>query len=238
MVLEANGKEPVFCLGAVLDSLPPQCGGPRLVGWDWDFIDNKETARGTTWGDAAITGHYREGTFDVVDAGIPDYPPFEDHPIETLCDDPDGGWQSEGDRDSDRDRDRALRYARSQPEHAGAWVDYLEEPAEFEDTPYVLNVAFTGDIERHESALRELWEGPLCVVSFERSLGELMDIQNELSGDVGKEMGLEVLTSAASENRNVVEISVVIATPEMLDALEKRYGPSVVEVDARLRPTE
>jgi hypothetical protein len=33
-VLQAPGADPELCLGGVEESLPPQCAGLRLVGWD------------------------------------------------------------------------------------------------------------------------------------------------------------------------------------------------------------
>ena len=40
------------------DSLPPQCGGPDIDGWSWDAIDAEQSASGTTWVDAYVTGTY------------------------------------------------------------------------------------------------------------------------------------------------------------------------------------
>ena len=58
MVLEEKGAEPVLCLGVVMESLPPQCGGPRIADWDWDAVSGEESAAGTTWGDYEVTGRY------------------------------------------------------------------------------------------------------------------------------------------------------------------------------------
>lgn len=238
-VLQAKGKDPQLCLGGVMDSLPPKCGGLPLQGWDWDAVEDEESANGTTWGSYSVTGDYDGKVFKVLEARAPDWSGGTDHPIETPCDEPAGGWeQPEPDKVAEEDRIRVMRRVRRQPDFSGIWIDYLEEPAEFEDTPYVLNVAFAGDVEGHEAEIREDWGGPLCVVEFEHPLDGLLAIQEELSREAAKEMGLEVLTSGVSENRNVLQISVVVATAEMLDELEERYGPGTVEVDARLRPVE
>lgn len=55
-VLQKGDTAPQFCLGAVAESSPPQCGGPELVGWDWDEVDGEETASGVTWGAYAVQG--------------------------------------------------------------------------------------------------------------------------------------------------------------------------------------
>ena len=38
-VLESPDHGPQLCLGGVLDSYPPQCGGPGVVGWGWAVVD-------------------------------------------------------------------------------------------------------------------------------------------------------------------------------------------------------
>jgi hypothetical protein len=44
---------PELCLGAVIESLPPQCSGPVVDGLD--FGDWSETASGVTWGQRTVT---------------------------------------------------------------------------------------------------------------------------------------------------------------------------------------
>ena len=54
-----DGDGPELCLGGVAESLPPQCGGPALVGWDWsDHEGDFEEVRGTRWGDFQVVGTY------------------------------------------------------------------------------------------------------------------------------------------------------------------------------------
>ena len=60
-VLQKDGEEPQLCLGGVAESYPPQCGGPEIVGWDWDEVDGEESASGVTWGAYAVTGTW-DGT--------------------------------------------------------------------------------------------------------------------------------------------------------------------------------
>src|SRR5262245_9982995 len=39
MVVSPKGDDATYlCLGGVLESLPPQCSGPEIVGWDWDAV--------------------------------------------------------------------------------------------------------------------------------------------------------------------------------------------------------
>src|SRR5690606_31278753 len=49
--------EPVqICLGPITMIYPPDCGGPEVLGWDWDDVDGAETEGGTTWGTYAVQG--------------------------------------------------------------------------------------------------------------------------------------------------------------------------------------
>jgi hypothetical protein len=70
-VLQLDGQAPQLCLGAVAESYPPQCGGPEVVGWDWDAVDLEESASGVTWGAYAVTGTWDGARFTVTDPAIP-----------------------------------------------------------------------------------------------------------------------------------------------------------------------
>lgn len=54
-----------------MESYPPQCSGPELVGWDWDPADQRETASGVTWGTYAVTGTWDGTRFATTAAPIP-----------------------------------------------------------------------------------------------------------------------------------------------------------------------
>jgi hypothetical protein len=51
-----DGQGARICLGMVMDSLPPQCEGPPLVGWDWDHVEAAAAVAGVTWGEYRIHG--------------------------------------------------------------------------------------------------------------------------------------------------------------------------------------
>lgn len=70
-VLEIDGEDPVFCLGPVMESYPPQCDGPAIVGWDWEGIDIKESSNGVTWGTFAVVGEWDGAVFTVKETPIP-----------------------------------------------------------------------------------------------------------------------------------------------------------------------
>jgi hypothetical protein len=54
---DGDGAE--LCLGVVLTSLPPQCGGLKLLGWDWQQHDGEYTEQsGVRWGEFIVSGGY------------------------------------------------------------------------------------------------------------------------------------------------------------------------------------
>lgn len=50
--------EAELCLGALLESYPPQCSGVRLHGWSWDGVEGSETSGDATWGSYVVQGSY------------------------------------------------------------------------------------------------------------------------------------------------------------------------------------
>jgi hypothetical protein len=56
---EGDGAE--LCVGGIGESLPPSCGGPDIIGWDWGDVDDEESQSGATWGDYEVFGTW-DGT--------------------------------------------------------------------------------------------------------------------------------------------------------------------------------
>jgi hypothetical protein len=85
-VLQEGDGPPELCLGGVAESLPPQCGGPEIAGWDWDAVD-ADSAQGTTWGEYAVEGTWDGETFRLTEAAAapdewpvaPDDPRLDPH---------------------------------------------------------------------------------------------------------------------------------------------------------------
>jgi hypothetical protein len=130
-----------------------------------------------------------------------------------------------------------MHAAEREPDSAGFWIDYVGEPSEFTPPPEIIAVAaFTGDLERHEAELREVWGGPLCVTRHERTLRDLIRIQEELGSEIGVELGLRTTWSAVDVMQNEVELGVVVADDEMRAAIEARYGAGAVRLFPALTP--
>lgn len=238
MVLD-DGSTVELCLGAVQESLPPQCGGIPIANWDWDDAPNEETAAGITWGTYHVVGTFDGTTFTVTEPPAePTYPPDEG-PMESPCLEPEGGWQpSDPSRISQGDLDAAVAAARRSPDHAGVWVTYLEEPVtENNATPdnILLNVAFTSNLAEHEAELAAIWGGPLCVVEHELPLDELLKIQKQLQ-EIAQRHDIDFLFSSTDERLGIVEIGVVISNEAFEQELAERFGPGVVDVQEALKP--
>lgn len=238
-VLEAADHGPELCLGGVAESYPPQCSGVPLTSWDWANVEGEESASGTTWGEFHVVGTYDGSTFAVESAG-PFVPPDTGSVDFTPpCPEPAGGWvAADPGRTSEDDRNAVMHAAEAEDDSAGFWIDYTVEPTEgpFGPDDIVVVAAFTGDLERHESDLRALWGGPLCVTQLERTSRELNRIQSELGGEVGAELGLEVLWSGGNVVENLVEVGVVVADEDDGIAVEERYGAGAVRLVPALTP--
>lgn len=240
-VLEAPGEGPQLCLGGVEESLPPQCGGPRLEGWAWDAVE-AERAAGTTWGSYTVTGTFDGDTFTLTEpatapqpgAGGASGPDFT-----TPCPEPEGGWAPvEPALATQAAADLALSLAASTEGYGGAWIDQgipddeLTEANANDPARYVLNVATTGDTDQLERRLREVWGGALCVSSAERSEAQLHQAQEEVAGEPG------VLFTSTDVVSGTVEVGVPVATEERQQELDDRYGSGAVRLVGRLEPLD
>jgi hypothetical protein len=239
-VLESTKHAAELCVGVLLESLPPQCDGLALVGWDWSKVEGEESAAGTTWGMYHVVGTFDGTTFTLTEPPGPPKPADDpSNAIGPACPEPAGGWpRPEPDRTSSEDFDAAVRAAQAENDFAGLWIFDANPPSgeEAQDIPnVVLNVTFTGDLDRHETELREHWGGSLCLAKRAHALAKLDKIKDELTGNAGG-LGLKVLMADADDVTNVVRLEVVWFTPEDQEALDARYGKGVVVLTAVLRP--
>jgi hypothetical protein len=70
-VLQLDGEDAQFCLGPVMESYPPQCSGPVILGWEWPDDGMYESANGVTWGTYALTGTWDGVAFTPTQPAIP-----------------------------------------------------------------------------------------------------------------------------------------------------------------------
>lgn len=236
-------KGTILCLGGVNDSLPPQCGGPKLRGWSWKGLDYDEAA-GARWGTYTVRGTYVDGVFTL--EGEPQVPEPYDGDGDSIvapCDEPAGGWEMpEPERTTEEDRMNAIRAAEAEPDSSGVWIDYIEQPMGEEEmqpwgTNIILVLAFTGEAERHEVEAREHWGGALCIWIMDRTEKELATIQRELGEGWPEEMGIETTWSDRDITMGIVHIGVIVSTPAFEAEVDERYGDAVV-VRPALHPVD
>ena len=244
-VLESPAHGPQLCHG-VMDSLPPQCGGPDIVGWDWKAVKS-ESANGTRWGSYLVTG-----TYDAARTGSPSpsrrpdrvspraaaglRPPAFGSP----CPTPAGGWRPVTPAKATMDTENSvIGLARSDPDFGGLWLDqsYIQpgDPVDAWNDPkkYVLNVTFTKDLARHEADLRKVWGGALCVSKAPRSMAQMERIRGEVEPQVKG-----MLTSSIDEVTGVLTITVPVATTAQQRAFDSRYGEGAVALEGWFEPID
>ena len=226
-------RPPEVCFGSVNDSDPPQCDGNSgipLAGWDWSEVPPENGDRSYPWGvygDYELTGHYDGDRFTVVDAApLPKAEPNEDgdEEIDTPCAEPEGGWQrTDPERTTERDKLRTIKAAESEPDFSGAWID-----------GGILNLAFTGDLDEHETEARETWGGALCLSEYRNSYRRLSAIQS----NVAKTFDLDDLWSDLDVIENTVLVGVVIIDPETRAEIDRHYGVGTVTIYPSLQAVE
>ncbi|MFB9475067.1 hypothetical protein ACFFR3_36730 [Nonomuraea salmonea] len=246
-VLESPEHGPQLC-DVVAESLPPQCTGPDVVGWDWAKVEH-ESAGGTRWGRYKVTGTWDGSRLTLTEApGKAVEVKAEEPRFDSPCPAPTGGWRPV---DPAKATQAALEKTqqRLQNEEAvgGVWLDqsYLESIPGYDDskrewsekyandpTRLVLNVKFTGDLAGREAWVRESWGGALCVSQARRSEESLRQVQEGL----GEDLGQAFLSSSVDVMKEQVLVGVWVADEDVQGRLDDKYGAGVVRLDGVLQP--
>ncbi|MBB6627084.1 hypothetical protein H5V45_07090 [Nocardioides sp. KIGAM211] len=245
---DATGRGPELCLGGVLDSLPPQCGGPSLVGWDWsEHEGDYQSAAGVRWGEFEVTGRFDGRRFTatrVVPADDVPPPASEDDVDEfaTPCSAPAGGWTVDPGRVTQRDRNRAFAVARHLDDYVSSWVDTSLDPRTPEEidqgsaggaadvSRQIIDVRVLRDVAGGEAAVRRVWGGGLCVVRggtrTDADLAVVQEQAQELPGALSSGRGVT----------GVVDVDVLHDDGTLQAWADQEYGPGVVTLHSALRP--
>ena len=236
-VLENQDHGPQLCLGAVMTSLPLQCGGPDIPNWDWSRTRPMTEIGESKDGLYVVHGVYVDGDFTLT------RPPekweesdSEPDPIDrdftSPCPEPPDGWFPK-----DRPKldelavDRAAPRAEQIPGYSELWIDqqFNDDPETNDPNKIILNVRVTKDVEGAEAAMRTVWAGALCVSKAKHSRSELQKIQ-DAAGNAAK--GL-ILGSSAGDDH--VEIDVIVDEGDRLQKIfDSRYGAGTVRVTSAL----
>lgn len=128
----------------------------------------------------------------------------------------------------------AYWYALAQPDFAALWFDWSsDEPMTEGDThpiPIVLNFRFSGDLDRHEAALRAVWDGSLCVTRAEHTEAELLEIRDEIATWDG------VLSVNSEDTIGKIRVFADVDNANLQQRLDARYGPELATVVFALTP--
>ncbi|WP_150461291.1 hypothetical protein [Nesterenkonia ebinurensis] len=254
-VLE-DAEGPQLCY-YMMESYPPQCGGPDVIGWDWDEHPHNE-ASGVRWGDYVLTGDYDPGTEEfTLDEVLPDdeAPAAPDISVDftSPCPEPEGGWEVEDpERTTDETLQQTQQSAEQLPGYAGLWVDNSPNPvtaedvneaaAEGEDTLeleeqlndpelLILNVQVTEDPQGAYNTLREQWGGMLCISEATFTEDELNSLQEEL--EVPGANSLSVDTTS-----NQLSVQVLYDDGTLQSQIDEHYGPGVVVINSAMQPQD
>lgn len=244
-VLEDATHGPQLCFGG-MPATPPQCEGTAITNWDWDAVTDEETRQNTTWGFYTLIGTYDGRTFTLTEApGAPTRSSYPRTDLTSPCAPPEGGWVvPEPERATGPALRAAGKYTESHPDGAGWWLDQSTEPAypdsataldrkrpEDHVSRLVLNFRFAGDLERHQTELRDRWGGAMCVLPVRWSEAELEQILQDLMADPNSIYGsVEIST-------NDIYLQVMV-DDGLQDRLDKEYGEGTVRVAPYLRPVE
>lgn len=237
-----DGDGPELCLGGVAESLPPQCGGPALVGWDWtEHEGDFEEVRGTRWGDFQVVGTYDGSQLTVTEvvAGEdvvrgPEEPegPGWTTPCEDMAvvDPTRLGYEDFEAAMSAASRLASVAWVRvdsSADERSPEEIDQDLVDGEDQVPLWAIDVRVTDDLAGAEAAVREHWGGRLCVTEAERTRAELRRIQRAVSG----------LPDHLSSGTDLDHVELQVVHDEggaLQDELDAAYGEGVVRVSSAL----
>lgn len=239
-VLSSDEHGPQLC-SYILESDPPQCEGPEVVGWDWNAVEH-ESSHDTKWGDYQVDGTFTDDTFTLTEPATPPSPPPPENsaPV-SACAEPEGGWPiPDPSKTTLEDQERAFSTINRSEGFSDGWVGWLIPADEITETSsnnpenFIINVLTTGDVTATEAAIREVWGGKLCVAPAEHAhtARELNQIADEISGTHGVE-------SVASDTRaGNVEVGAWVATEQLWRQLTDEYGAEVIDLQGLLEPID
>jgi hypothetical protein len=257
MVLQAPGHRPKFCYVA-FTSLPPQCGGPEIVGWSWDNLKDNikvESDAGTRWVEPNVM---LVGTFDgkkltLTEPAVPDDGKTVPHPkravpddgieppaaapvLTTPCPEPAGGWRpADPAKATNSAFETASALAEAQSGFGEIWIDQQTVKGRANtNNPrrFIMNVGTTGDVASLDRALREVWGGSLCVSKVPRTQAQVYAVQNALDHLPG------FMGSSPDMRGGRVVVGVLVATEKTQSELDDRFGRGTVLLQGVLVPID
>lgn len=225
-VLARSGGRPELCLGAIATSYPPQCGGPIVIGWDWDAVDGEESANGVRWTEATVRGRYDGKAFTLTAPPMAPRPtgrPAPEPDFSPACDNPTGDPSATGATWGES----GVNY------HQSLVAIWVSDPAGPWDGPFVGSfVVRPGAAAEVTELVRRSYRGLLCVVERDQpTMHELTRIQTRVP-----EVLDHVLSVSSDHRRGVVQAHVIVADEQARRAVDDAFGPGTVELIGALTP--
>jgi hypothetical protein len=225
-VLEDASHGPQLCLGAILASYPPQCGGPDIVDWNWRGVEGRVHHGDTTWvDDVHVVGTYDKdddrfrltepSSFRPRNAGAPlelDMSPVCAQPTVTIGH---TGWPPPPDIVPDDER-------------IANWMS---------SDPFVLNVIVPpGRAVDAVARIRAVYSGRLCVVERDGPPERERNVISREIGELGKRSPLGRVVSSFMDGMEwYLTVEVVLADREAIAFARQRWG-NKVRLESALRP--
>lgn len=258
-ILASSEHGPELCLGGIAASNPPLCGGVPITNWNWNAIDGEQIVGDTTWVDHVYVAGPYDGTAFTVDTVRPatadDNARFAtpQPDFHAPCPAPPGGWLAAAagaDPNAMLSGDGPIaQYVASQPDAGGWWGDPSINPnwpnGDNDPRKVIVVATFTGDLARHETDLRKLWSGAVCVWQAKHSAAELHDLAVKVTADIGTggtltlPNGTVLRVLGFSQEGNMltgtVDLDVMVAYPAAQQWYDDTYGPGRVVLNAQMR---
>lgn len=220
MIIQRSATEDVaLCIGPMTMIYPPQCTGPRLLGdFAWDDVES-QTDQGVQWtGNYVVVGYFDKAanTFTLTrppSQELPDgvsfpTPPAVDFP--QLCEDPFRGGDPDF-ADPDLAKQEELNAAMQALDgYVGSYVS---------DGNNLFNVVVTGDPEAAHAALREVWDGGLCVAHQEGPSEADLSAAQEALKDHGRD--LDMVSSSINPMSGTLTVHLDVAYPDTVAQIEQ-----------------
>lgn len=233
-VLESQDHGPELC-HEVAESMPPQCGGVPIEGWDWDAVADEQMVGGTTWGHWHVTGTYDGERFTLVEP--PEPPQHDDEPegrpdFSPACDEPDVVDPSHAAAEWE-----AMTQAKDGSEIPGLVAGWVSDPAGDWDGPFVGSVVvLPGEAPAAVALIRERYDGPLCVVEREApTAAELTAVGDEVLDQRARDALGPVQGVVTDERRGVVVATVWVAD-DAAESYAQRRWCDLVRLHGLLQP--
>jgi hypothetical protein len=231
-ILESSAHGPELCLGGVLTSLPPQCGGMPITNWDWDAVDDEESLHGTTWVDAYVRGTSDGKIFSLTrPPGRPRRSREDTSRFDPACarpdavDTSDGGaaWEEASQRDGGTFSDI--------PGLIAIWV--TDRPRD--DPPvFVANlVVRPGRAADVRTRVRRHYRGALCIVERDQRTIDQLEADFARIDDI---LTATFLTADIDERTGVIRVELAIVDERSQREVDEAFGKGVVVLTGQLEP--